>query len=182
MNAGEFAEPDLTVLDVDLKGPMYTVALAVQQFRRQERDEGGWKGKIAVVASVCGIYCVPSLPVYTAAKHGVVGLVRSYGKLLPDEGIALSAVCPNIVRTGISTSTFYDRVEEEGLLVPMESLMRAFDDIIDGEESGNVYECGPEGGNSFVKREGAEYLDEKSKKSMELVKERAWTLHYPPTE
>ena len=37
--------PDLTVLDVDLYGVMYTLALAVQQFRRQEKGRGGIKGR-----------------------------------------------------------------------------------------------------------------------------------------
>lgn len=178
MKEGEFEEPNLAVVDVDLRGVLYTIALAVQQFRRQDKDASGWRGKIGVVASVCGIYCVPSAPVYTAAKHGVNGFVRSYGKLLPHESIALSAVCPNLVQTGISSLDFYQKVDKEGLLVPMERLIEAFDDIIDGKESGNLYECGPCG--KFVKREELEYLDAKSRRSMELVGERSLSLHYPP--
>lgn len=42
-----FSEPDLRTLDVDLKGFLYTVSLAVQQFRRQEVDEFGFRGKSA---------------------------------------------------------------------------------------------------------------------------------------
>lgn len=41
----EFVEPHLSVLDVDLKGVLYTVALAVQQFKRQEVDRLGFRGK-----------------------------------------------------------------------------------------------------------------------------------------
>ncbi|GIZ43260.1 hypothetical protein CKM354_000649200 [Cercospora kikuchii] len=72
----DFVEPNLKVLDVDLNGVLYTCALAIQQMRRQEPDETGFRGKIAVTASVCGFYCVPTLPIYTAAKHGVVGFTR----------------------------------------------------------------------------------------------------------
>lgn len=41
----EFAKPDLSVLDVDLNGLLYTTALAVQQMRRQDLDERGLRGK-----------------------------------------------------------------------------------------------------------------------------------------
>lgn len=40
-----FVEPDMSVLEVDLQGFMYTVSLAVQQMRRQEVGEGGFRGK-----------------------------------------------------------------------------------------------------------------------------------------
>ncbi len=39
-----FEAPDLTVLDVDLKGLLYTVGLAIQQFRKQEPKDG-FRGK-----------------------------------------------------------------------------------------------------------------------------------------
>lgn len=41
----EFVKPMLSVIDVDLTGVIYTVSLAVQQMRRQERDANGWRGK-----------------------------------------------------------------------------------------------------------------------------------------
>ncbi|CAO2651604.1 Nn.00g041740.m01.CDS01 [Neocucurbitaria sp. VM-36] len=183
MNEGEFTKPDLEVIDVDLTGVLYSIALAVQQFRRQDAIEWGKgqksRGKIGLVASVCGFYCVPSLPLYTAAKHALVGLTRSYGRLLQGEDITLNAVAPNVVRTSISSDTFYDAMERRGLLTPMEGLMDAFGDMLESEESGYIYECGPKGG--WVKREGVEYLDEESKKCCELLWERANALHYGQT-
>jgi NAD(P)-dependent dehydrogenase (short-subunit alcohol dehydrogenase family) len=68
-SAEGFQAPDLSVLDVDVTGLMYTVSLAVQQFRRQDKDSNGFRGKIGCVASVCGFYCCPTLPIYTAAKQ-----------------------------------------------------------------------------------------------------------------
>lgn len=44
-NTTDFAKPDLSVLDVDLTGVLYTVALGVQQMRRQDPDERGFRGK-----------------------------------------------------------------------------------------------------------------------------------------
>jgi hypothetical protein len=92
-----------------------------------------------------------------------------------EEGMVLSAVAPNVVRTGISSSAFYDKMEEEGLLTPMESVLEAFKDILEGDGSGVVYECGPKGG--VVVRRGAEYLDEESGKCCELLLERGRGLH-----
>lgn len=41
---GDFVKPDLKVLEVDLEGLMFTMALGVQQMRRQEVREG-FRGK-----------------------------------------------------------------------------------------------------------------------------------------
>jgi NAD(P)-dependent dehydrogenase (short-subunit alcohol dehydrogenase family) len=40
-----FEKPDLSVLDVDVTGVLYTVSLALQQMRRQEKDGNGFRGK-----------------------------------------------------------------------------------------------------------------------------------------
>lgn len=69
---------------------------------------------------------MPTLPIYTAAKHGVVGFVRSYGKHLLREQITLNAICPDMVRTGISKEDFYSIMEAKGLLVPMKLVVQAF--------------------------------------------------------
>lgn len=40
-----FQPPDLSVLDINLKGVLFAVALAVQQFRRQQPNCDGFRGK-----------------------------------------------------------------------------------------------------------------------------------------
>lgn len=40
-----FQKPDLGVIDVNLKAVMYTLGLALQQFRRQEPNKDGFRGK-----------------------------------------------------------------------------------------------------------------------------------------
>ncbi|KAH6625799.1 hypothetical protein C7974DRAFT_396738 [Boeremia exigua] len=172
----DFSKPDLTTLEVDLTGVLYTVALAVQYFRRQTRADDGLLGRIGLVASVCGLYCVPSLPIYTAVKHALVGLTRSYGKLLVDEGITVNALAPNVVQTSISSPLFYEKLAKKDLLTPMEGLIDAFKTILDSGCTGEVFECGPAGG--WTKREGPAYLDEKSGEVCKLLHERAMSLHY----
>ena len=173
--ADEFAKPDMRVMDVNSTGVLYTVALAVQHFRRQETKPGNIRGRIGLVASICGFYSIPSVPIYTAAKHALVGLTRTYGKLLADEGIVLSAVAPNLVRTNLREPNYYDSLEQQGLLTPMEGVMSAFQAILDGEESGVVYECGPRGG--WTRREGAEYLDKESEVLCKMLDGPTRRLH-----
>ena len=40
-----FQKPDLSVVDVDLTGVLYTSFLAIQQMRRQDKDSDGYRGK-----------------------------------------------------------------------------------------------------------------------------------------
>ncbi|KAK4565271.1 hypothetical protein LTR86_003888 [Recurvomyces mirabilis] len=172
-----FVKPDLSVLDVDLYGFLYTSSLALQQMRRQEKGEDGFRGKIATVASVCGFYCVPTLPIYTAAKHGIVGYVRSFGKYLPEEGITLNAVCPSVVQTGISTASFYNTLADKDLLTPIEIVVDAFANFLDGKMSGECIEAGPKG--NLVPRAPPEHLDRESAEVMEMLYSRGHALHQP---
>jgi NAD(P)-dependent dehydrogenase (short-subunit alcohol dehydrogenase family) len=177
-----FVKPDLSVIDIDLTGVLYTIALAVQQFRCQKplswsnTSQNEYRGKIGLVVSVCAFYCVPSLPIYTAAKYALIGLTRSYGNLLPGEGMTLSAVVPSVMRTSISSDVFYNQMEERGLLTPMEGVLGAFKEMIVSDGSGKVYECGPEGG--WKEKRGAEYIDARSEQCLELLLQRATALNY----
>ncbi|PSK46302.1 hypothetical protein B9Z65_5270 [Elsinoe australis] len=178
---GDFVKPDLSVLDADLNGTLNTVALAVQQMRRQEASDDGFRGKIAVAASICGFYCVPTLPVYTAAKHGAVGFVRSYGKLLASQGIGLNAVCPSIVRTSISKPEFYQQCETKGLLAHMNNVVAAFEECILGScKGGECLEVGPRT-EPFSRRDAAEYLDEESRQTCDVLLDRGMPLHVKQT-
>jgi NAD(P)-dependent dehydrogenase (short-subunit alcohol dehydrogenase family) len=116
------------------------------------------------------------LPIYTAAKHALVGLTRSYGKLLVEEGITLNAIAPNVVQTSISSPIFYEKLAKENLLTPMDGLLDAFKTVLDSNCSGEVFECGPAGG--WTKREAIEYLDKESEEVCKLLNVRARTLHY----
>ncbi|TID12883.1 hypothetical protein E2P81_ATG10015 [Venturia nashicola] len=167
--------PDLSTLDIDLKAVLNTCSLAIQHFRRQELNEQGFRGKIFCVSSVCGFYAVPTLPIYTAAKYGVTGFVRSYGAHLPAEGITLNAICPNVVKTAISSSDFYDKCEVKDLLTPMQSLLDIFNSLL-GEDarSGQIFEVGPRGVQT---RDAPEPMDVDTEILMDMLKERGKVLH-----
>ena len=63
------------------------------------RARGG--GAIVATASLAGLTGVAYDPLYAANKHAVVGLVRSLGPLLAEEGIRFNAVCPGFAESAI---------------------------------------------------------------------------------
>jgi len=138
---------------------------------------------VGVIASVCGFYCCPTLPIYTAAKHGVVGFVRSYGKYLPSEKITLNAVTPNVIRTNISTEAFYSKMEEEGLLCPIEGVVDAFQSLLgDNSDSGECLEVGPNyaKGQGIVRPKFVDFIDEESRRAfVDVLEPRGRPMQLP---
>jgi len=59
---------------------------------------GGW-GRIVIVSSTSGQVGGPATSAYTAAKHGVIGLMRSAAQDLIPYGVTCNAVCPGWVKT-----------------------------------------------------------------------------------
>ena len=52
-NSTGFEKPDLSVIEVDEIGVIYTVWLGVQHFRRQKKNQYGWKGKSMAIDFSC---------------------------------------------------------------------------------------------------------------------------------
>ena len=86
------------VIDVNLTGVFNTVEIAIPSMI--ERGQGG---AIVLTSSTAGINGIggrsPGGLGYTAAKHGVVGLMRSYANNLARHRIRVNSVHPTGVRT-----------------------------------------------------------------------------------
>jgi NAD(P)-dependent dehydrogenase (short-subunit alcohol dehydrogenase family) len=89
------AKPELweKTLAVDL----WAVIAAVQTVVPAMQRRGG--GVIVNTASIAGLIAHLPDPVYSAAKHGVVGLTRSLTFLHSEANIRVNCVCPGVVDT-----------------------------------------------------------------------------------
>jgi len=66
--------------------------------------ERGW-GRIVVVASVVAKRGESQVAAYTAAKHGVLGLVRAAAAEVARTGVTVNAVCPGYADTAMTDGT-----------------------------------------------------------------------------
>ena len=87
------------MLDLNLTAPFRCMRRAVPAM-----VDSGY-GRIVVVASVASKRGEPYIAAYTAAKHGVLGLVRSAAAELARSGVTVNAVCPAYVDTPMTTDT-----------------------------------------------------------------------------
>ena len=72
-------------------------------------------GRIVVLASVHGLVASPFKAGYVAAKHGVLGLVKTLALEGAEDGIRASAVCPGYVRTPLVEKQIADQATAHGI-------------------------------------------------------------------
>jgi len=82
------------MIDINLTGLWKTVKAAAPSM--VERGQGG---SIILTSSVAGIIAFPALAHYTAAKHGVVGLMRALAIELAPAHIRVNSINPTTVDT-----------------------------------------------------------------------------------
>ncbi|KAA0102788.1 mycofactocin-coupled SDR family oxidoreductase [Mycolicibacterium sp. P1-5] len=82
-----------TMLDVNLTGVWHTCTAAIPHLI----ERGG--GAVVLVSSIAGLRGLVGVAHYTAAKHGVVGLMRSLAQDLAPHGIRVNTVHPTNVDT-----------------------------------------------------------------------------------
>ncbi|MFC3221254.1 SDR family NAD(P)-dependent oxidoreductase [Tianweitania populi] len=124
------------ILEIDLLGVFFAMSYQIPQMERQFRRTGKG-GAIVNVASVAGVAGAPRLSVYSAAKHGVVGLTRSAAAEYASKGVRVNAVCPAFARTkmamdmlGMSTAGTDAAIADLTRGVPMKRLAEV-DEIVE---------------------------------------------------
>jgi NAD(P)-dependent dehydrogenase (short-subunit alcohol dehydrogenase family) len=96
------------MLDLNLTAPFKFIRAAIPAMKAQG------SGNIIVVASKAGLIGEPNVAAYTAAKHGVVGLVRAAASELNKYGITVNAVCPDFVDTPMIARSLEIAAERTG--------------------------------------------------------------------
>lgn len=105
------------ILDVNLTGVFKTVRAVVPHMR-----ENG--GSILITASAAGLIGLYGHPAYTAAKHGIVGLVKTMAAELSQHWIRVNAVCP----TAVTTPLFMNQAHIKAFCGDDQS--KTFDDMV----------------------------------------------------
>ena len=114
MSLHEQGDPWQDVIDVNLTGVLNTVEAAIPSM-----IERGAGGAIVLTSSTAGLTGVggPSRGGlgYTAAKHGVVGLMRNYANTLAPHRIRVNTVHPTGVNTPmVINEAFQEFLQQEG--------------------------------------------------------------------
>lgn len=102
------------MIDVNLKGTMYTAAAALPHLIAT----GG--GDFVALSSVAGLRAFPGESVYNASKFGQLGFTRALDHELREQGVRASCICPGGVKTDFAIGTGRDEGDPE-----LEGLMTA---------------------------------------------------------
>ncbi|BFZ54531.1 hypothetical protein PYCC9005_001568 [Savitreella phatthalungensis] len=132
----EFKEPPLRCLDINLRAQFFTAKLAHIFFAKTQNKT---RKNLILLGSMASVGEIPGGPEYTAAKHGMLGLMRALRRTSPQEGAGacrVNSLHPWFVETGIIdvrekallAGTVYSRIED----VVKAALVISCDDTING--------------------------------------------------
>jgi (+)-trans-carveol dehydrogenase len=86
------------MLDVNLKGVWHTTKAAIPHLRANKG------GSMILTSSNAGLEAIPNIGHYVAAKHGVVGLMKTLALELASDFIRVNTLNPTTVKTDMITN------------------------------------------------------------------------------
>ncbi|HKF75243.1 MAG TPA: SDR family NAD(P)-dependent oxidoreductase [Candidatus Dormibacteraeota bacterium] len=87
------------ILAVDLDGPFFMTRAAVPGMLRRG------SGTVIAIASISSKLGAPYISAYTAAKHGLLGLMRALSQEYARRGLTFNCVCPGYVDTPMTVAS-----------------------------------------------------------------------------
>ena len=145
------------VVTTNLTGHWWLLQAQIKQMLAQ----GGEGYAIVEVASIQGLIASPGGPDYTAAKHGVVGLVKALGGEFAKNGIRINGIAPVATATalvkkhyeqlGIEFDNRTDRVPRGTMLEPEECAHSIVWLLSDGASAINAITLPVDGGATSIK-------------------------------
>ncbi|KAJ8116961.1 hypothetical protein OPT61_g1735 [Boeremia exigua] len=114
--SGELKEPTeaYKVIEINLKGTMNTLRLAMHAMQSNAPDTDGARGSVVLIASTSGYFGGTGVVSYISSKHGVVGLARASQRRASELGVRVNVVAPFFTPTYITTG-YAEKWTERGL-------------------------------------------------------------------
>ncbi|MEV5498387.1 SDR family NAD(P)-dependent oxidoreductase [Nonomuraea fuscirosea] len=126
------AERYRATMAVDLDGAVYGLQACLPTFRAQG------SGSVVVVSSIAGLSPSPDV-FYSAAKHALIGLVRSAALVLAADGIRVNALCPGLVDTPILAPFRRSLVDAGCRIAPAGLIAEAVEHVLADDRTGQVW-------------------------------------------